>query len=121
MGTTNTLNDTSFTDANITRALLRENPLPVPSGPEYDYVLSVFKKIMKDESAAEKFTQALYSVSFLTEIPVIELLETMNTKTELEINASMAFYLNGINSPSTLYGVQNAIKPNFYAGRNVLS
>lgn len=117
----NTLNDTSFTDANITRAAIRENPRPAPAGPEYDYVLSVFSKIMKDPTAAENFTQALYSISQFTETPVLILLEDIETADVMTVNATMAYYLNGINSPSTLYGVQNAIRPNFYAGRNVLS
>ena len=117
----NTLNDNQFSDANITRAVFRDNVLPTAVGPEYDHVLSVFKKIMKDELAAAKFTQALYKIAQFTEIYVLDLLESLDVADEMTISASMAFYLNSINSPTTLYGIQNPIKPNYYAGRQVLS
>ena len=117
----NTLNDNRFSDANVTRAVFRDGVLPTPVGPEYDHVLSVFKKIMKDDSAAEQFTQSLYIISQFTEIYVLELLESLDITNEMTLGASMAFYLNSINSPSTLYGVQNPVSPNYYAGRNVLS
>jgi hypothetical protein len=32
----------------------------------------------------------------------------------------MAYYLNGLRSPSTLLGVSNPVTPNFYTARNVL-
>ena len=117
----NTLNDNQFSDANITRAVFREGALPNAVGPEYDHVLSVFKKVMKDEDAAAKFTQALYAISQFTEIYVLDLLEALDIADEMTLSASIAFYLNGINSPSTMYGVQNPVLPNYYAGRNILS
>lgn len=117
----NTLNDNQFTDANVTRAITREKDLPPPSGPEYDHILSVFKKIMKDESAAANFTQSLYQIAQETGTQVIAILESLDITNEITLNTSMAYYLNAINSPTTLYGVQNPISPNYYAGRNVLS
>ena len=117
----NTLNDIRFSDANVARAVFRDGVLPNSVGPEYDHVLSVFKKIMKDGDAAEKFTQALYTISQFTEIYVLDLLEALDVSDEMTLSTSMAFYLNSINSPTTVYGVQNPVSPNFYAGRNVLS
>jgi len=118
---TSTINNPEFSDANIPRAIVRDNLLPLPVGPEYDYVLSIFKSIMKDETAAKSFAQSLYTVSQLTGIYVVTLLEALDTTDEISLTTAMAFYLNGINSPTTLYGVKNLIIPNFYAGRNVLS
>ncbi len=117
----NTLNDSKYTDSNITQAVRRDNgSLPSP-GPEYDRVLSVFVKIMKDESAAKNFTESLYRVAAETSTYVITLLESLDITNVMTLNASMAYYLNGLNSPSTLYGVQNPVTPNYFAGRNVLS
>ncbi len=117
----NTLNDTKFADGNITKATREMNgTLPNP-GPEYDQILSVFRKIMLDDRTAKNFTESLYRVSAETGTPVITLLDSLDTTTEMTLNATMAYYLNAINSPATLYGVQNPIVPNYYAGRNVLS
>lgn len=117
----NTLNDTINKDPNVTKAQRQQaGYLPSP-GPEYDHVLSVFTKIMKDKTASLNFTEALYRVAAQTEVPVLTLLETLDVTNEMTLNASMAYYLNGINSPATLYGVQQPILPNYYAGRNVLS
>lgn len=117
----NTLNDTLYTDANVTRAVRREDKQAGTPGPEYDHVLSVFEKIMKDPTAAANFTHALYQVAQETETEVMVLLESLDISNAMTLNTSMAYYLNAINSPSTLYGVQNPVTSNFYAGRNVLS
>lgn len=117
----NTLNDANHNDPNLTRATRREDEYALPAGPEYDHVLSTFKKIMKDDTAAEKFAYALYQIAAATEINVIQLLDSLDITNEMTLNNSMAYYLNSLNSPSTLYGVQNSITPSYYAGRNVLS
>ena len=118
---TNTLNDTGYADGNVTNAItVQSGVLPAP-GPEYDHVLSVFVKVMKDPDAGRNFTEALYRISAETGIHVSELLDSLDITDEMSLTASLAYYLNGLNSPSTLYGVQNAILPNYYAGRNVLS
>jgi hypothetical protein len=117
----NTLNDTQLTDPGAIQSTRRDvGTLPNP-GPEYDHVLSVFVKIMKDPDAAAMFAEALYRVSAETETPVLTLLNSLDVTDEMTLNTSMAYFLNGINSPSTLYGVQTPLLPNYYAGRNVLS
>ena len=117
----NTLNDNIHSDANVTRAEQREDLVPETAGPEYDHVFSTFKKIMKDDSAAANFTYALYQIARETETYVMTLLESLDTSSVMSVNTSMAYFLNAINSPSTLYGVQNPITAKYYAGRNVLS
>jgi len=117
----NTLNDTLYADRNVSTATKVEKGLLPSPGPEYDHVLSVFKKIMKDESAALNFTQALYRVAAETGDYVITLLDALDVTDEMSVNRTMAYYLNGINSLATLYGVQNAVRPNYYAGRNILN
>jgi len=117
----NTLNDTRVTDPNLIQASRQiEGTLPNP-GPEYDHVLSVFVKIMKDVGAARNFTESLYRVAAETETPVLTLLDSLDITDEMTLNTSMAYFLNAINSPATLYGIRTPLLPNYYAGRNVLS
>ena len=118
---TSTLNNPRYNDFNVTKATkTQDGKLPSP-GPEYDRVFSVFQKIMKDKEAARKFTESLYRIAEETNTYVITLLESLDTTNTMTLNTSMAYYLNAINSPATLYGIQNPIIPNYYAGRNVLS
>lgn len=117
----NTLNDTIHPDANVTKADRHLAGALPATGPEYDHVLSVFEKVMKDKGAALNFAESLYRIAAETEVYVLTLLESLDITNEMTLNASMAYYLNGINSPATLYGVQQAVLPNYYAGRNVLS
>lgn len=117
--TVNTLNDREYNDINVTGALKSENPTPPPVGDEYDTILSTFKKIMKDQTAASKFTDSLYEVAHTTGIDVLVLFNSLNITNEMSLTASLAYYLNSLNSSSTLYGIQNQITPNYYAGRNV--
>jgi len=73
----NTLNDNRPSDSNVSQAIKREQRTLPPAGPEYDHVLSVFKKIMKDEGAAANFTQSLYRIAQETGTRVISILESL--------------------------------------------
>jgi hypothetical protein len=117
----NTLNDALYADRDISDGIERSKPASPIVGDEYDVVNGFFVKVMKDPSAAENFTQALYRVAKITQTDVLKLLDTLKGKDEIEVNAIMAYYLNSLRSPSTLIGVQNPTRPNYYAGRNVLS
>ena len=92
---------------------------PVEAG-EYDYVLSFFRRSM-DSEAAKNFTTSIYQVAHASKVPVLEIIETMKGQSGLEMTASLAYYLNGIRSNSTMLGITNKVRPNFYAGRSVLS
>ena len=116
----NTLNDTKYDDINIRNGKEITEGAPVAPGPEYDYVLSFFQKVMDDDGTAATFAQAIYEVAVAIEVPVLTILETLNTENEMTLSESMAYYLNSLRSPSTLLGVENPIRPNYYAGRNVL-
>jgi len=37
----------------------------------------------------------------------------------IQLTATMAYYLNGLRSPSTLLGVNSSVTPNFYTARNI--
>ena len=116
--TTNTLNDTVYNDPNLTAT---KSTTVDPGGNEYDYVLSVFLKVMKDDVAAANFTQSIYEVASATGVPVLTIIDTLKDQDLMTLTASMAYYLNSIRSPATLLGVNQLVKPNYYAARNVLS
>jgi hypothetical protein len=47
------------------------------------------------------------------------LLEQVQGQNAIEVTATLAYYLNGLRSPSTLLGTNVPVTPNFYAARNV--
>lgn len=91
----------------------------VPSD-QYDVVLSFFESVFTDSIAAKNFTIALFRVADQTNTPVLTLLADMQDQDQITVTNSLAYFLNGIRSPSTLLGVQAAVAPNVWAARNVL-
>jgi len=87
---------------------------------EYDVVYSFFRENMSTAQAAGNFTVSLFQVAQETKIPPLTLLKEFNGVTGVNLNASLAYYLNQIRSRATLLGVGVAVTPNVYAARNVL-
>jgi hypothetical protein len=87
---------------------------------EYDIVYSYFVSLMKTKQAAGNFTVSLFRVAEQTEISALTLLQQMQSNSGLNIDVSLAYYLNNIRSRATLLGVGSAVVPNFYQARNVL-
>lgn len=87
---------------------------------EYDLVYSFFKREMKNTSVAANFTANLFRVASNTGVPVMDLLESLQGSTGMQLTVNMAYYLNNIRSNSTLLGVNSPTTPNFYAARAVV-
>ena len=85
----------------------------------YDTVLSYFKSVFKSPEAAGNFTVSVFRVSQATKIPVMTLLQEFQGQSAPEITVTLAYYLNGIRSRSTLLGVNVPTQPNYYVARNV--
>ena len=87
---------------------------------EWDIVLSYFRSIYTTELAAANFATALFRVSNQQSIPVLSLLEQLQTADNgAELNLTLAYYLNNQRSNSTLLGTSQPVQPNYYAARNV--
>jgi hypothetical protein len=86
---------------------------------EYDAVLSYFKSVFDNKTSAENFTVAVFRVAFLSKISVMTLLQQFQGQTAPQITATLAYYLNGIRSPSTLLGLNVPTQPNYYVARNI--
>jgi hypothetical protein len=87
---------------------------------DYDVVNSFFRSIFLDPTAADNFTVTLFRVAQETNTSVLTLLAQMQDQDQMQLNATMAYYLNGLRSPSTLLGINAAVTPNYYTARNVL-
>jgi len=87
---------------------------------EYDQVLSFFNTKFTTADAARNFTVILFRISVNNSIPVMDLLNQIRKLDRLDLTITMAYYLNGLRSPSTLLGVNQIITPRYYAARNVV-
>jgi len=88
---------------------------------EYDAVRSFFLSQFGTAEAAGNFTVSLFRIAETSNIPVMDLLQQMEGQNQTELTLTLAYYLNGIRSPSTLLGLNSATTPNYYVARNVRS
>jgi hypothetical protein len=96
-----------------------EYDVDVPAA-EYDVVNSFFKSTMTTKLAADNFTVSLFKVAQDTKIPALTLLQAFEGVSGMNLNVSMAYYLNSIRNRPTLLGVGVPVTANFYAARNVV-
>jgi hypothetical protein len=96
-----------------------EYDVDVPAA-EYDVVNSFFKSTMTTRLAADNFTVSLFKVAQDTKIPALTLLQGFEGTSGMNLNVSMAYYLNTIRNRATLLGVGVPVTANFYAARNVV-
>ena len=87
---------------------------------EYDVVNSYFKSVFKNNQIAQNFSTTLFRIAQETETPVQVLLEQIQGQTQVEMTATLAYYLNGLRSPATLLGINSPVIPNFWTARNVI-
>jgi hypothetical protein len=86
---------------------------------EYDTLYSYFYNLSRNKESAQNFTYAVFRIADQQGIPAIVLLDDFVGKSQLEVTALIAYYLNEIRSPATMIGVQAQVTPNYYAARNV--
>ena len=86
----------------------------------FDAVNSFFESIFVDQEATQNLTTTFFRISKETNIPVMTLLEQVQGQNAIEVTATLAYYLNGLRSPSTLLGVNVPVTPNYYTARNVI-
>jgi hypothetical protein len=96
-----------------------EYDVNVPAA-EYDVVNSYFKSTMTTKLAADNFTVSLFKVSEDTGVPALTLLQAFEGVSGMNLNVTLAYYLNSIRNRATLLGVGVPVTANFYAARNVV-
>ena len=92
--------------------------ITVPAN-EYDAVNSFFRSVFGSQQAADNFTVQVFRIAQETNTPVLEVLDEMRDRDEIRLTADIAYFLNGIRSPSTLLGINAVTTPNVWAARNV--
>jgi hypothetical protein len=89
---------------------------------EYDAVYSYFKLVFGNKltsEAAGNFTVTLFRIANETNTSVMTLLQQFQGKSLPQITATMAYFLNGTRSASTLVGVNVQTQPNYYVAHNI--
>lgn len=92
----------------------------VVNASEYEIVYSFFLANFSNEKAAKSFTQNLFRIANITQISVIDLLQSFEGSDKLKISLTMAYYLNSVSNKTILYGVNNDLAPNNTTVRNVI-
>jgi len=86
---------------------------------EYDAVFSYFRSVFDTAEAAGNFTVTVFRIAQQSSIPVMDFLQQLQSQSKPELTLTLAYYLNGLRSKSTLLGVNVAVTPNYYVARNV--
>ena len=60
-----------------------------------------------------------FTISEDSGIPVETLLNELSNQNQVQITATLAYYLNNLRSNSTLLGIKTTATPNQFAARNV--
>jgi len=87
---------------------------------EYDVVYSYISSVFKDQTAALNFTTSIFRIAAETNTPVLTVLQQIQDGDKIRVTANIAYYLNGLRSPSTLLGINTAVTPTVWAARNIL-
>ena len=89
-------------------------------GNQYDTVYSFFSSIFDDKFAAKNFTLTVFQISEDTGNTVEDILSDLSNQNQVQITATLAYYLNNNRSNTTLLGITNTATPNKYVARNIL-
>ena len=94
--------------------------LKVPAN-EFDIVHGYFLSVCVTKNIAGNFTAVLFRISQETGTPVLDLLKLIQgTSDKLQMNKVIAYYLNSFKSKTSLYGVAQVPRPNFFVARNIV-
>ena len=87
---------------------------------EYDIVHAYFISVWQTANIADNFTSLFFRISQELQIPVTDLLALIKGKKKMEINQTLAYYLNSFKSKTSLYGIAIQPKSNQPVARNIV-
>lgn len=89
---------------------------------EYDIVHGYFMSVCETKNIADNFTTVLFRISTQTGVSVQILLNELKGKgnNTLELNKQICYWLNGLKSKTSLYGVGVIPQPVVPVARNVV-
>jgi hypothetical protein len=86
----------------------------------YEIVYSYFVSVTNTLDTAKNFTTMLFRIANITGENPLTLLEYMQGSTKIQVTSLMAYYLNGLKSKTTLYGISVTPSPNQTVQRNIV-
>lgn len=93
----------------------------VVNASEYDVVYSYFFGVCDNPNIAANFAAVLFRIAQDGKYNVIDMLETLKgVNNNLQMNATMCYYLNTFKSKASLYGISQIPNPNQAVQRNVV-
>lgn len=93
----------------------------IVSANQYDVIRSYFMSVSATEAIANNFTAILFRISSVTGLNVLDLLaDIKGSNNSLQMNAKICYYLNGIKSKTSLYGINVIPNPIQSTARNVV-
>jgi len=87
---------------------------------EYDIVHGYFVSVCATKNIADNFTAVLFRISKETGVNVLDLLQSIQGKSKLQMNQTISYYLNSFKSKTSMYGVGLVPKPNQPVARNIV-
>jgi hypothetical protein len=86
---------------------------------EYDAVYSYLKSVFGTNQQAKNFTSTFFRIVQYSGIPAMTLLQQIQGESTAQITLTFAYYLNTLQSPTTLLGLMNPTTPNYYVAHNI--
>jgi hypothetical protein len=86
----------------------------------YEIIYSYFTSVTNTIDTAKNFTTMLFRIANITGENPLTLLDYMQGSTKLQVTSLMAYYLNGLKSKTTLYGISVTPSPNQTVQRNIV-
>jgi hypothetical protein len=93
--------------------------IEVPTN-EYDAIFGYLSSVFTDATAAQNFTTSIFRIAAETNTSALTILQQIQDADQIKVTMNIAYFLNGLRSPSTLLGVNTTVTPNVWAARNVL-
>ena len=81
---------------------------------------SCIRSVCASKNIAANFTAVLFRISQETQIPVLNLLDQIKGTNKMEMNQTIAYYLNSFKSKTSLYGIAVVPKSNQPVSRNIV-
>lgn len=88
---------------------------------EFEVVSSFFKEACVNTTVAKNFTSFLFQIAANTGVSTMDLIEELRGKSRLEMNATMAYYLNSFKTKHSMYGIGVIPRPVETIQRNILN
>lgn len=86
----------------------------------YDEAVAYFVQQSRSPVEARRLTDLLFRVADASGVPPVQIFEDIKARRNSEIENALNFYINQVNSRSTLQGLSTNIQSNFFVSRTVL-